>query len=155
MSRKQTDALGQEILVGDILLSASKTGNIKIGRVEKIFPSGHITLKVAEKRNIFAYEEGAPKVMGKVYKALKNEDGTPKLVERQSYYGGVQKVQAYGYVDELVRDTTIVRKDWTWKFEEAAHYARFVVKSTADHPLFNLNQFLALGYDDEKPDLEV
>lgn len=153
MSRKQTDGLGQEIREGDILLSASKTGNVKIGRVEKIHDSGHISLKVAEKRNIFAYEEGAPKVMGKVYKALKNEDGTPKLIERKSYYGGTTKVQEYGYVDELVRDTTIIRKDWTWKREEAAHYARFVVRSTADHPLFSLEQFLNLDYDAERPAL--
>ena len=58
------DSVGQLIEVGDILLSASKTGNIKIGRVEKIFPSGHITLKFADRipalpRYVTSREAGA------------------------------------------------------------------------------------------------
>lgn len=156
MSRKQTDGMGQDIREGDILLSASKTGNIKIGRVEKIFPSGHITLKYAVRRNIYAYEEGAPKIPGKEYRALKNEDGTPKMKDmgyKDWRTGLPAKSPEYGYVDCMVRDSTVIRKDWTWEKGEAARYARFVVKSTADHPLFNLEQYLTLGYDDERPDL--
>jgi hypothetical protein len=155
VSRVQKDALGQEIRVGDILLSASKTGNVKVGRVEKIHDSGYITVKFAEKRNVYAYEEGAPKVPGKVYRQLKNEDGTPKMREGgMDYYTRKPRmIPEYGYVDEMVRDTTVLRKDWFWKQEEAAHYARFVVRSTADHPLFNLSQFLDMDYDAERPAL--
>lgn len=139
--------------MGDILLSASKTGNVKVGRVEKIHDSGYITVKFAEKRNIRAYERGAPKVPGKKYVALKNEDGTPKMKQQKDYYGGYRSVQEYGYVDCMENDWTVVGKEWRWKQEEAAHYARFVVQSTADHPLFDLHKFLNLDYDKENPEM--
>lgn len=151
------DSVGQLIEVGDILLSASKTGNIKIGRVEKIFPSGHITLKFADRRIIYAWMDGAPLVPGKEYRQLKNEDGTPKTEDGRwrasGRTGGFEQVPVYGHVDAMVRDQTLVRREWYWRQGEAAHYSRFVIKSISDHPLFDLNKHLEMDYDADAPQL--
>lgn len=154
VAKVQKDALGQEIRVGDILLSASKTGNVKVGRVEKIHDSGYITVKFAEKRNVYAYEEGAPLVEGEVYQQLRDDDGNPIYESGKDYWNREYKRPKYGYVKKMVKDRTVVGKKWYWKQEEAAHYARFVVRSTSDHPIFNLSQFLDMDYDAKSPDLE-
>jgi hypothetical protein len=153
--KKQTDALGQEIRVGDILLSASKTGNVKVGRVEKIHDSGYITVKFAERIRIFAYERGAPDIEQTSARTKTDEHGVPIRIEDPSGRKDWRGQPFYTYEREeytyMRHDYTVVGHRYKWKQEEAAHYARFVVKSTADHPLFNLAQFLELDYDTEEP----
>lgn len=155
MAKAQTDALGQEIGVGDILLSASRAGNVKVGRVEKIHDSGYITVKFAERVKIFAYERGAPDIEQTSNRIKRDETGEPIRIPdpsgRKTWRG--EPFYTYEYEDYtyMRHDYTVVGHRYKWKQEEAAHYARFVVKSTADHPLFNLAQFLELDYDTEVP----
>ena len=143
--------------MGDILLSASKTGNVKVGRVEKIHDSGYITVKFAEKRNRYAYEDGAPDIAYQSRRTKRDDDGNAIMEDDprgiRDYRGKVwQRVVTEEYT-AYRKDYTVVGTYWAWKQEEAAHYARFVVRSTADHPLFNLSQFLDMDYDAERPAL--
>lgn len=156
--QKIKDGMGQEIRVGDILLSASKTGNIKIGRVERMFPSGRITIKYADKINIYAYEEGAPDIPYQSTRAKRDANGEVIYMDHPSGYKDWRGVPYKQAVQEeytaYKKDHTVVGRRWRWKQEEAAHYARFVVKSTEDHPLFNLDQFLGLDYEADAPELD-
>lgn len=156
--QKIKDGVGQEIHVGDILLSASKTGNIKIGRVERIFPSGRITIKYAEKINIYAYERGAEDIPYQTTRAKRDANGDVVYMDHPSghkdWRGVTYKVAVLEECTAYRRDYTVVDRRWRWKQEEAAHYARFVVKSTEDHPLFNLDQFLGLDYEADAPNLD-
>jgi hypothetical protein len=149
--------LGQEIRVGDVLLSASKTGNVKVGRVEKIHDSGYITVKFAERCNRYAYEDGAPDIEYESRRIKRDENGEAVTIDDprglKDWRGKVWQVSVWEDYTATRKDYTVVGHYWKWKQEEAAHYARFVVKSTADHPLFNLAQFLELDYDAKAPDL--
>lgn len=153
----QKDALGQEIRPGDILLSASKTGNVKVGRVEKVHDSGYITVKFAEKRNRYAYEDGAPDIEYQSTRCKRDIHGNAIMIPDPSGRKDWRGQPFMTYVQEEYtatrKDYTVVGAYWTWRQGEAAHYARFVVKSTADHPLFNLAQFLDMDYDAERPAL--
>lgn len=143
--------------MGDILLSASRTGNVKVGRVEKIHDSGYVTVKFAERVKIFAYERGAPDIEQTSNRIKRDEAGEPIRIPdpsgRKTWRG--EPFYTYEYEDYtyMRHDYTVVGHRYKWKQEEAAHYARFVVKSTADHPLFNLAQFLELDYDLKEPNI--
>lgn len=158
MARVQKDALGQEIRVGDILLSASKTGNVKVGRVEKIHDSGYITVKFAERCKRYAYEDGAPDIPCQSRRTVRDDQGNAVMQDDprgiKDWRGNVWQVPVTEEYTAYRRDYTVVGTYWKWKQEEAAHYARFVVRSTADHPLFNLSQFLDMDYDADSPDLD-
>lgn len=141
------DALGVEIEVGDIVLSAAKGdyGKFKIGRVEGVFPSGRVTMKYRAKGYIYAYERGAPDIPQKSTRPKRDESGQYVYEVVSSYRRMV--FEEYEY---MRKDYTVVGSKYYWVKEQAAENHIVVLrKKGLITPLNRLHELLSLDYDGE------
>lgn len=162
MARK--DVFGVEVEVGDIVLSAPKGGgykDVEVGQVSGVFESGRVSIKIPTSIPTYAYEEGAPDVEVPCYGYLFNEDGTPKMVERRNYSGGIYMSQEWGPTTRMSRDYTVVRREWKWMRKQAADINLIVLKKrgqdarTLDE-VFGMNELgkaVMMDYDAPVPDM--
>lgn len=154
---KRLDSLGVPVEVGDIVFSAPKhkySGNPEVGKVTGVFDSGRVTIKVPGKRNIMAYERGAPDVEVQSTRWTDDPNGTPDR------WGRVPRIQVpYTYMQ---KDYTVVGHEWAWVKKQAADLTLVVLrkgdKSMSDlESLTNhniLTRGLSLNYDTERPELD-
>lgn len=160
---------GTEIEVGDIVFSAPNSGNYsnaEVGIVHSVSDKGdrwspaRVMIRVPMWRSVYAYEiPGAPKVKGKVYQKLRDENG--EVIMEKSNWGG--SYPKYGYVDAMVRNDTKVGEDWRWAIVQGAWYNLIVLrKGQVDgevktlEELFNLTQLstrLTMDYTTPRPEL--
>lgn len=152
---KQYDSFGVLIEVGDIIFSAPKGGKGHIARVEKIFPSGHVTIKWPHKVDIYAYERGAPKIPRKGTRVKVGEDGMYVREEPRLGYGGGYRPYVYEEYEYEADDYTTVGHRWKWVKTECAWYARVILWKKDGTHLSAFSDGVTLDYNAEVPDLEV
>lgn len=165
MSRK--DVLGVEVEVGDLCLSAPKgkySSKPYVGKVTNVAESGRVTLKHPLKRNIYAYERGAPDVehTSSRYQHAKDENGN-LLYEEDTYYGRPQSRPKYEMVPYtyMRKDYTVVAHEWTWVKSQGADINLFVLRKGEQkvgdpEDILGTNfirEALELDYETDKPDL--
>ena len=153
------DKLGVEIEVGDLVVSAASKayGNFKIGRVEKVFPSGRVTMKYANKVNVYAYEEGAPDIPTKGTRAKRDENGRVVTADDsrgiKDYRGKPWRVAVREEYEYLQKDYTVVGHKWQWIREQAAENHILVLRKVGpEEGLNELHKRLNLDYDKEIPE---
>jgi hypothetical protein len=155
-----TDALGVDIEVGDIIMSASKGAVFKIGRVETVAAkSGRIGMKFAEKVSVFAYERGAPDIETKGTRVKRDENGNA-VYEDGGPPDTYNRFRLSSYRPYAYEDYTYFRKDytkvdtrWRWKKEQAAWSSVLVLRKHDWTGLGELHKLMNLDYDGTTPDM--
>ncbi len=158
MTRK--DIMGVEVEVGDLCLSAPKhkwSGKPYVGKVTNVSETGRVTLKHPVKRNIYAFERGAPEVERTYYRYVVDNEAEPDRWGRRPY-----KQEPYKY---MAKDYTVVAVEWKWVRKQAADITLIVLRKhgeekkgleeiLAERVGFNeLTRNLNLDYDAERPAL--
>lgn len=113
MAEPRTDSLGDIIEAGDIVYSAVQGGGSEIGRVEKVHPSGRVTLKVKLRVPVYAYQRGAPGIPSKGHRAVRDEQGQYVLEIVRDRWGS-REVVKYEEYDYLAKDYTLVGHEYQW-----------------------------------------
>lgn len=148
--------MGVTVEVGDVCLSAPKhkwSGKPYVGKVTNVSDTGRVTLKHPVKRNIYAFERGAPEVERTYTRHVPDPDAQPDRWGRRPY-----KAEPY---TRMEKDYTVVDHQWTWEKRQGADINLFVLRK-GDQDLKDpaevlgtnlLFQAIELDYDAERPAL--
>lgn len=155
-----TDALGVDIEVGDIIMSASKGAVFKIGRVETVAEkSGRVGMRFAEEIAVYACDRGAPDIETKGTRIKRDEQGRPVYKDGgpppSNIYTTRQRFREVEYEEYTYfrKDYTKVDTRWRWKKEQAAWSSVLVLQKHDAAEVAELKKLIQLDYDAPTPDM--
>lgn len=150
MTEPRKDSAGILIEPGDIVASFPKGGGMEIARVNKVFPSGRVTGKVASTRNKYAYEEGAPDIKTmRTGRRLK-----PDVAARPHQLGrwySMDDYEEYEYED-VHKDYSVVGKVHYWTNKQLADIGLLIIKKADGRCLVDLMAEANRDWDAEVPE---